>query len=231
MADEGRWIETRDGSNEWLWATRLDGECERHKCLLAAAELTRAPTTAADVDAKVLDASRVNFDAYDLPRPVAYPGISAADLPRHLDERTTFDAIITDPPYGKRERVGGGDVAWLRDLLALASDRLAVGGRLVFFAPHSSDATPEDVAAQIASQAPTYDLDATATQRLSGPWRRTLLVLVRTDRTAATPRVALRAKDAAYAGLARYWRGLAATKRATRQAAPPRTRPSSRPPA
>ena len=82
------------------------------------------------------------------------------------DDDDLFDAIVTDPPFGRRERahslgreVGGGD----RDdgdgdgggggnggssaihamLLAVAAQRLRPGGRLVFWLPTDVDVTHE----------------------------------------------------------------------------------------
>ena len=81
----------------------------------------------ADLDER-LDDERYYFD-----------DVGGAAAPRF------FDAIVTDPPYGKRERVGARgaeDLDWLPHLLALAETRLRPRGRLVFWV-----ATPRDAAA------------------------------------------------------------------------------------
>ncbi|KAH8072138.1 tRNA (guanine-N2-)-methyltransferase [Aureococcus anophagefferens] len=86
----------------------------------------------ADLDER-LDDERYYFD-----------DVGGAAAPRF------FDAIVTDPPYGKRERVGARgaeDLDWLPHLLALAETRLRPRGRLVFWV-----ATPRDAAAGVAAR-------------------------------------------------------------------------------
>ena len=115
-------------------------------CLLAATHLTGAAATAADVDGDALRGALANFDAAGLPRPTILECPVDA-----LVERlggAAFDAIVTDPPYGKRERIAGGDARWLEELLGLADDALKVGGRCVFFVPHGDDASADGLETQ-----------------------------------------------------------------------------------
>ena len=181
-------------------------------CLLACSHLTRASGVAADVDGTVLLDAMANFDAYDLPRPAAHV-CEVRRLPPLIDGRGRVDAIVTDPPYGKRESIAGGDVEWLHDLLALADATLNVGGRLVFFVPHAATTESAAVAARVAALAPAYAVEAAPSQRLSGPWRRTLLVLRRDG--AATSAAAETDDDEAplHADLAGYWRAGGARSR------------------
>ena len=118
----------------------------------------------ADLDER-LDDERYYFD-----------DVGGAAAPRF------FDAIVTDPPYGKRERVGARgaeDLDWLPHLLALAETRLRPRGRLVFWV-----ATPRDAAAGVAAalpRPPGLDVVAAASQGMAGGYARTLVVLERND--------------------------------------------------
>ena len=166
-----------------------------------------------------------NFDAYGLPRPAAHV-CEVRRLPASIGGRGRFvDAIVTDPPYGKRESISGGDVEWLHDLLALADATLNVGGRLVFFVPHAATTESAAVAARVAALAPAYAVEAAPSQRLSGPWRRTLLVLRRDGAATSAAGETDDDKEAPlHADLAGYWRaggkarsrGDAADKRAAK---------------
>ena len=181
-------------------------------CLLAATHLTGAAATAADVDGDALRGALANFDAAGLPRPTILECPVDALVGRLGG--AAFDAIVTDPPYGKRERIAGGDARWLEELLGLADDALKVGGRCVFFVPHGDDASADDVAARVAARAPGYAVEASAQQRLSGPWRRTLVVLRKETSAARSTKGG--ARDDLGAELSDYWKGRRAAVEAGR---------------
>ena len=167
-----------------------------------------------------------NFADRGLPAPRLVVS-DVADLDERLDDERyyfddvggatapqVFDAIVTDPPYGKRERIAGGDARWLEELLGLADDALKVGGRCVFFVPHGDDASADDVAARVAARAPGYAVEASAQQRLSGPWRRTLVVLRKETSAARSTKGG--ARDDLGAELSDYWKGRRAAVEAGR---------------
>ena len=68
-----------------------------------------------------------------------------------------FDAIVTDPPFGKREKAMGstpdepmGDSRLtLAHLLVIASHRVKSGGRLVFWMPTAGFVTDDEVRDQL----------------------------------------------------------------------------------
>lgn len=116
--------------------------------LLAAAQLGAGMTVGVDVNTSI-DLSKVhsNFEALDLPVPQYLFGDAGDErVQRQLrdDLGEPFDIILSDPPYGKREKGGDGDVgkgegviedATRRLIQLAATDLLRVGGRLTFFIP------------------------------------------------------------------------------------------------
>ena len=60
---------------------------------------------------------------------------------RSHDDFELYDAIITDPPYNMNERIrddndnNDGDDTIYKTFLKMASKRLRIGGRVVFFVP------------------------------------------------------------------------------------------------
>ena len=116
--------------------------------LLAAAQLGAGMTVGVDVNTSI-DLSKVhsNFEALDLPVPqYVFGDVGSRRVQQQLrdDFEGPFDVILSDPPYGKREKGGDGDVGEgegviedaTRTLIELAaSDLLRVGGRLTFFIP------------------------------------------------------------------------------------------------
>ncbi len=103
-----------------------------------------------------------NFDEAELPRPQALltldvnaPNAAARLLAANGGKR--YDALVTDPPYGRRELQGGADgwaesqrfavdetalEALLGGLLDLAGGVVRAGGRLVFLAPVQAPGDP-----------------------------------------------------------------------------------------
>ncbi len=157
-------------------ASLLDPFCGSGGVLLAAAALG-ARVTGSDLDRRMLREVRVpidipvskgrpgrgveavrmrdNFDESGLPGPQALLrlDVGAPDAAAQLlaaNGGRPYDALVTDPPYGRREFQGGAgawdgalsyrvdaDALWdtLGRLLDLAAAALRPGGRLVFFAP------------------------------------------------------------------------------------------------
>mmetsp|Transcript_4293 Transcript_4293/g.14231 ORF Transcript_4293/g.14231 Transcript_4293/m.14231 type:complete len:346 (-) Transcript_4293:164-1201(-) len=81
--------------------------------LLATTHLTRATSYASDLDAHLLPrAAELNFFALgDLPAPTVFAPCDVRDLDDELPPHLAFDAIVTDPPYGRRassSRARGG---------------------------------------------------------------------------------------------------------------------------
>jgi tRNA G10 N-methylase Trm11 len=122
----------------------LDPFCGTGGLLLAAAAFGANTTVGVDVNASV-DVSRVasNFHHLGLTPPRAYlfGDVTTPEVQARVAELGPFDAIITDPPYGKRERgseraLGATQEAvWALMEMAVGGDTLRVGGRLVFFLP------------------------------------------------------------------------------------------------
>lgn len=111
--------------------------------LLAAAEMGAGLTVGVDVN-DTIDLSKVaaNFAEQVLPPPASYifGDAGSAAVQAELGELGPFDAIIADPPYGKREKgsVKAEGAAWeaVQTLTELAaSSLLKAGGRLVYFVP------------------------------------------------------------------------------------------------
>jgi len=163
--------------------------------LLATTHLTRATSYASDLDAHLLPrAAELNFFALgDLPAPTVFAPCDVRDLDDELPPHLAFDAIVTDPPYGRRAsssraRGGrGGKKAWLGALLDLAAKRLKPNGRLVFFVPHGLSHERADVLRDLRRTrddfASTFLLEAAPMQPLpNSNWFRTLVVLQRRPR-------------------------------------------------
>ena len=89
-----------------------------------------------------------------------------------------FGAIVTDPPYGKRERVTGGG-RWLPGLLRAAATRLRPGGRAVFWVPAPREHDRARVARALPALPACLRLEACCRQQLNAPWSRWLIVLER----------------------------------------------------
>lgn len=119
--------------------------------LLAAAEMGAGATVGVDVNATI-DMSKVaaNFAEQGLPPPLSFVcGDAGTDaVQAELSELgRPFDAIIADPPYGKREkgsiRAEGAAQEAVQTLTEIAaSSLLNAGGRLVYFVP-SHPACPD----------------------------------------------------------------------------------------
>mmetsp|Transcript_17934 Transcript_17934/g.53358 ORF Transcript_17934/g.53358 Transcript_17934/m.53358 type:complete len:429 (+) Transcript_17934:50-1336(+) len=95
-----------------------------------------------------------------------------------VDRGRMFDAIVTDPPYGIRERVdetGASDVVMA--LFALAERRLRPGGRLAFWHPSTARRAPG--LPETLPFPPSLAFVSAATQSLRGERARTLIVLER----------------------------------------------------
>ncbi|KAJ1463033.1 hypothetical protein M885DRAFT_504549 [Pelagophyceae sp. CCMP2097] len=191
--------------------------------VLAKKRKKRKPSAPRDVDAGIA----ANFDAARLPR----PRLVVADV-RRLDDAlddekayfddegdvergVIFDAIVTDPPYGVRERIASADETgradWLGALYDVALKRLKPGGRLVFWLPSSQEAAPRINAAFVDAPAPLRWVSC-ATQDLAGGWARTLVVLERDE--AGLPSAAASSTTSAAAGvyleMADKWRAAGA---------------------
>jgi len=164
-------------------ATLLDPFCGSGGVLLAAASLG-ARVTGSDLDWRMVSDNRVpiqipatrdrpergveavrmrdNFDEAGLPGPQALLvlDVGAPDAVSRLltvNGGRSYDAVVTDPPYGRREFQGGED-AWdgaltfrvdagslavtLTRLMDLCTGLLRPGGRLVFLAPVRSPRDP-----------------------------------------------------------------------------------------
>ena len=131
----------------------LDPFCGTASVLMACATLGATKTVGVDVDASVIlgehegrNGIERNFEEAGLcPPPDLIVG-DMADIDTLLpltpgtpgSQCATFDAIVTDPPYGLMEGLGPFYQPLrerLTQLLALACRRLRVGGRLVFLLP------------------------------------------------------------------------------------------------
>ena len=164
-------------------ATLLDPYCGSGSLLLAGAALGAA-TVGADIDWRMVSDNRWplgirptadrpqrgiervrmrdNFTEAGLPEPKALLALdmAAADAAAQLLEANgghRYDAVVTDPPYGRRE-FQRGEAGWdgaltfkvhgaalggtLDRLMALASAVLRPGGRLVFLTPVRSPRDP-----------------------------------------------------------------------------------------
>ncbi|KAG5180086.1 S-adenosyl-L-methionine-dependent methyltransferase [Tribonema minus] len=131
-----------------------------------------------------------------------------------------FDAVLTDPPYGKRAnearaltpQAAGLDAITALLRLSAASGVLRVGGRVVCFAPTTADCG--DVAPHLPSHA-ALRLESAARQPLSSALARWLLTYVK-ERDAASgedvlppPAIALTAREEGGAPALGLVRGLA----------------------
>jgi len=164
-------------------ATVLDPYCGSGGILLAAAALG-AHTVGSDLDWRLVSNTpwpvripgtpdrplrgvervcmRDNFVEAGLESPKALLTLdvgaaNAADLLLQANDSERFDALVCDPPYGRREfqrgqQGWGGELSFkvdtaalgatLRTLLTLARQTLKAGGRLVFLAPVRSPRDP-----------------------------------------------------------------------------------------
>ena len=172
------------------------------------------------------------FVEYGLPPPIdRIHGDSGAHLrflrsPRGGGGEALFDVILTDPPYGIRERPSEVDDAALltrampaehlvdhvprcalaaleqilSDLFSLAAATLRVGGRLVFLLPCT-----EPFAASLLPPHEGLQLESACEQPMAARWSRWCVVMVRTDATATAAPDATAVK---YAGTS-SWQGAA----------------------
>ena len=189
-------------------------------CLLATTRLSKTSGIAADINDELVNrAADLNFK--DLPKPTVIAPCDIHDLNDRLEKDLTFDAIVTDPPYGRRETC---DFPWLTTLLQLATSRLKPHtGRLVFFVPHATRPTKDNVLEELTTNplfSQFFHLEATPTQHLSACsyWYRTLIVLRRNEHTASSSdnesyshddqerHQPVAKHDGAHTSLARAWR-------------------------
>lgn len=179
-------------------------------CLVATTELSRTPPYAADVSRYPLfRAARANF----LQHPPVTIEADIRSLQSHLPPDLLFDAIVTDPPYGRRASCQS---TWLDPLLRLAAARLKTGGRLVFFIPHVDRVDLSAILDELhlVPASSNFHVDASATQLLPGAdWFRTLLVLRRREKRllddfSSPPQedVLLSSSKDIHTSLARAWR-------------------------
>lgn len=167
--------------------TVLDPFAGSAGCLLATTYMSKSPGIANDIKQEPLaSAVRDNFaEERGLPRPRVLPPCDIRKLV--LDDDLVLDAIVTDPPYGKREFYSENELEWLSPLLALARTKLRRGGRLVFFMPPSRDADENE---RVRQMLPYLDdrlaIEAALPERLDHTRTRTLLVVRRTKAQSAT---------------------------------------------
>lgn len=91
--------------------------------------------------------TRSNFEYYGFSSQLQ--GLFAMDAVEWLSESRSeqFDVVLSDPPFGIRERSLGDDTQHpLVTLLAIANKRLRVGGRLVFWMPSEALDSDDEVA-------------------------------------------------------------------------------------
>ncbi len=89
-----------------------------------------------------------------------------------------FDAIVTDPPYGLMEGLGGAYLPLaqrLDQLLGFASRRLRLGGRLVFLLPLPHDAQPSELT--VLHNSPCLELEQISRQNVSARMHRLLCTM------------------------------------------------------
>lgn len=215
-------------------AAVLDPFCGSGGVLLAAAALGAA-TVGSDIDWRLVSDNRVpieipatahrpargveavrmtdNFDEAGLPHPRALLAldVEAPDAAERLLEAhggKRYDALVTDPPYGRRE-FQRGTGAWdgaltfrvdtdtltttLGRLMALAQQVVRPGGRLVFLAPvraprDPSKPTVDALRSWLTSVAPRHQLRLChlAEARVHGGLHRATVVLERTVQNGTT---------------------------------------------
>jgi tRNA G10 N-methylase Trm11 len=128
----------------------LDPFCGSASTLLSCARFGAA-TVGVDISEAELGGVAHNFEQLGLPPPELLLTADAAGLVDGTvlgappgSRYASFDAVVTDPPYGIMEGLGALYVPLpqrVRLVLQIAAARLRVGGRLVFLLPVPAEAT------------------------------------------------------------------------------------------